>query len=463
MSMPRIVIVGRPNVGKSSLLNMLAGRRIAIVDPTAGVTRDRINTTVELPPPVADKPDQPPRMVEMIDTGGYGVEDVQDLTHDIERQITRGLELADLVLFVVDAQTGLTPLDRTVAEYLRRDRRNTKPVLVVANKVDSEKREPDAYEAAELGFGEPVLVSAETRHGKQELLDRLYASLPDVGQGSGALTDARDLDPGLKIAIVGKRNAGKSTLTNAIAGEDRVIVSNQEGTTRDSVDVRMEYGGKPFTIIDTAGMRKRKSVKQDIEYYSMHRALRSIRRADVCLMVIDATVPISQVDKQLGNEVLKHFVPTILVVNKWDLAEKGTDEHSFADYLDKELQGLSFAPIVTTSASAGEGVREVLAMAENLYAQASHRVTTGELNETFERIGAERGPSSKGGKRPKIYYVTQIDVCPPTIMMSVNAPEIFEAPSYQRYLLNRIRDELPFSEVPIKLLIRGKTRWEDRP
>ena len=469
---PKIVIVGRPNVGKSSLLNMLAGRRISIVDPTAGVTRDRISANIELAPDEAG----PPRVVELIDTGGYGVEDVQNLTADIERQIARGLDLADVVLFVVDAQQGVTPLDQTVAQYLRQagrdsQRRSETPILLVINKVDSLTQEPAAYEAMKLGFGDPVLVSAVTKHNLHELTNRLYRALPTHEQllerysseqtdasGGGGVDASRALDEGLRLAIVGKRNAGKSTLVNAIAGEERVIVSDQEGTTRDSVDVHVEHRGEIFTIIDTAGMRKRKSVKQDIEYYSMHRALRSVRRADVCLLVIDATLPISQVDKQLSGEILKHFVPAIIVVNKWDLVEGQATQEDYMEYLDKELIGLSFAPIVFTSAKDREGIVEVLAMAHNLYEQASHRVSTSEMNEVFERIAEERGPSSKGGKRARIYYATQIEVRPPTIMLSVNAPELFEANNYQRFLLNRLRDELPYSEVPIKLVVRGKQR-----
>lgn len=452
MGMPKIVIVGRPNVGKSSLLNLLAQRRVSIVDDMAGVTRDRISTTVEIPP---ENRRGKTHFAEVIDTGGYGIKDVQNLTAEVERQIAHGLAQADLVLFVVDGQHGVAPLDEAVAQVLRTQGVASKPVVLVANKVDAENHVAGAYEVMKLGFGEPVMVSATTGYNKYELYDRIR-SLIDFAAHEGS-SDESTADAGLLVAIVGKRNAGKSTLVNALAGDERVIVSEQEGTTRDSVDVRFEMDGRRFTAIDTAGVRKRKSMKQDIEYYSHHRSLRSVRRAQVCLLLIDAAIPVSQVDKQLVNEMLKHHRPTVIVVNKWDLAEKQYTQEQYVEYLDRELLGLSFAPVVFTSAKEGEGLREALAMAENLHQQATHRVGTGELNQVIEQITSERGPSSPGGKRAKIYYATQLDVDPPTVAIFVNAPELFDN-NYQRYLLNRFRDFLPYSEVPIKLEIRGKQK-----
>lgn len=454
--LPKIVIVGRPNVGKSSLLNMLAGRRVSIVDPTAGVTRDRIGTTIEIPPGEAG---EGPDFAELVDTGGYGIEDAQNLTADVERQIARGLGDADLVLFVVDAQAGVVPLDRTVADLLRKHESNT-PVILLANKVDDERHEAAAWEFMQLGFGEPTMISATTGHSKYALYERIRGALDFEALARRGRREAPD--PGVMLAIVGKRNAGKSTLVNALAGDERVIVSELEGTTRDSVDVRFEVGSdsgdrQVFTAIDTAGVRKRKSVKEDIEFYSMHRALRSVRRADVCLLVVDAAVPTSSVDRQLVNEILTHHRPVVIVINKWDLVEDDSTQEDYAEYLDKELGALGFAPIVFISAQKTQGMREVLALAMNLHEQANHRVQTAELNEAIETITAERGPSAKGGRRARIYYATQLDVNPPTVALFVNQPDLFDH-NYQRFLLNRFRDLLPFSEVPIKLLIRGKER-----
>ncbi|MEM8737824.1 MAG: ribosome biogenesis GTPase Der [Planctomycetota bacterium] len=459
-ALPKIVIVGRPNVGKSSLLNLLAGRRVSIVDPTAGVTRDRISTTVEIPPPPEAVGDAS-QFAELIDTGGYGIEDSMDLTAEVEQQIAHGLAEADLILFVVDAQAGIVPLDNTVARVLRTSGAKSKPMLLVANKVDADNLEAAAYETASLGFGDPVFISAKTKHRLSALYDAIRKNLAFDA-------DREAVDPGVRLALVGKRNAGKSTLVNALAGSDRVIVSEQAGTTRDSVDVRLELataqGPQTFTLIDTAGVRKTKSLAGDIEFYSQHRSLRSVRRADVCLLLIDAAVPISQVDHQLVGEINKHHRPTVIVVNKWDLAQENYTQEEYAAYLDDSLKGLPFAPIIFVSAAEQEGMQEVVAMALNLHAQASHRVTTSELNQFIETVTAERGPAaSKGGKQPKVYYATQLETNPPTIALFVNLPDLFDH-NYQLFLLNRMRDELPFSEVPIRLLIRGKpkVRAEDR-
>ncbi len=463
-ALPKIVIVGRPNVGKSSLLNMLARRRVSIVDPTAGVTRDRISTTIEIPPP-RENPGGDSLFAELIDTGGMGIEDSMQLTAEVEQQIAHGLAEADMVLFVVDAQTGIVPLDNTVARALRTSGAQSKPVLLVANKVDADNLEAAAYETAALGFGEPICVSAVTKYHLYDFYDILRKTLKENVSFDGS---REDTDAGIKLALVGKRNAGKSTLINALAGSDRVIVSEQAGTTRDSVDVKLELdtkdGKKTFTCIDTAGVRKTKSLSGDIEFYSQHRSLRSVRRADVCLLLIDAAVPVSQVDHQLVGEINKHHRPTVIVVNKWDLAQENYTQQEYVEYLDQSLKGLPFAPIIFISAAKAEGMAEVVAMALNLHEQASHRMTTSELNQFIEQIMTERGPSaSKGGKQAKIYYATQLETNPPTIALFVNIPDLFDH-NYQTFLMNRMRDELPFSEVPIRLLIRGKPKMhaEDR-
>ncbi|MCE9590117.1 MAG: ribosome biogenesis GTPase Der [Planctomycetes bacterium] len=449
---PKVVIVGRPNVGKSSLLNLLAGRLISIVDPTAGVTRDRVATTVELPPETRG---DPIRVIEVIDTGGYGIEDTQNLTEDVEQQIAYAIAQADAILFVIDAQSGIVSLDRRTATMLRTStgKRKKVPVILVANKVDGSSHESGAYEAAELGFGDPVLISATTGHNKIELMDRIRAAID-----WDRLPPSAEPEPtGMLLAIVGKRNAGKSSLVNSLAGEPRVIVNELEGTTRDSVDVRFEMDGKLFTAIDTAGVRKTKSLDGDIEYYSHHRALRSVRRADVVIFMLDATVPVSQVDHQLAMEVQRHFKPVVLVVNKWDLAEQKTTQEEYIEYLDKQMRGLDFAPVAFISASKGEGVIELIQTALTLYDQAGQRVTTGELNRVMEAILAEKAPVSGIGRRPKIYYTTQLGVFPPTVGLFVNDPSMFDN-GYQRFLINRFREELPYPEVPIKLIIRGREK-----
>jgi len=436
MSLPVVAIVGRPNVGKSSLLNCLVGRRISIVDPTPGVTRDRVCS----PLPVGDG------YVELVDTGGMGIEDVDDLTEHVKSQISYALREAAVILFVVDAREGVTSLDRNVAAELRRQ---NKPVILVANKIDTVRGLFETGELHSLGFGEPKEVSAHHGIGRKDLLDAIARSL---GERAGDSLP----EPIMKLAVVGKRNAGKSTFINSLAGQPRVIVYEIPGTTRDSVDVQVELDGRTFVLIDTAGARKRKQLAGDIEFYSYHRAMRSIRRADVVALMIDASVPVSRVDKKLAREIAEQFKPVVLVVNKWDLAREAASGEDYAEYLGKALPELSYAPISLTTATEGENVRETVDLAEQLFQQAGTRVTTGRLNAVVREILDARGPSHKAGtKPPKILYVSQIATAPPTIVCFVNDLRSFDA-GYQRYLLNRLRERLPFSEVPIRLIFRQR-------
>lgn len=467
MPLPQIAIVGRPNVGKSSLLNRLARRRVSIVDPTPGVTRDRVSTVIEIDPPLETPKGTPARLAEIVDTGGYGVytaeggrfddvgADLSLLTADIEAQIGCAIERATVILFVVDVQGGLTPLDANIAMLLRRGGQIDK-VLVVANKVDGEAWESHAADAASLGLGTPIGVSAVNGHHIRHLADALYERIDD-GDARDEDGDARDATE-FKFAIVGKRNSGKSTLLNALAGEPRVIVSEIAGTTRDSIDVRLQFEGHTMIAIDTAGVRKRKSVREDVEYYAWRRALGAIRRADVCLLLIDATESVSQVDKKLAHELHRQFKPTVIVINKWDLVDSSkTKPEDYLEYLTQQLHGFDFAPIVLISARDGEGLRELVAVTQNLYQQASRREGTGRLNQILEKILAARGPSSRLGTQAKVYYVSQVATNPPTIVLSVNHPKLFEG-GYERYLLNRLREKLPYSEVPIRLLFRARKR-----
>ncbi|MBT3279207.1 MAG: ribosome biogenesis GTPase Der [Phycisphaerales bacterium] len=446
MSLPVVAIVGRPNVGKSSLLNCLAGRRISIVDPTPGVTRDRIS----FPLCIGEGEDAP--YVEVVDTGGIGIVDCHSLEENVEEQIDFGIEDADVILFVVDAREGVQPLDKEVADRLRR---LETPVILLANKIDEARLFGEIGELNSLGFGEPHPISAHHARGMHALLDMLRDAVSH-------LPPAQPEAEGIKLAIIGKRNAGKSTLTNALAGEDRVIVSSTPGTTRDSVDVKLEIDGQRLTLIDTAGVKRNRSLNDDIEWYSQHRALRSVRRADVTAFMIDASLPVSQLDKTLAAVIQEEFKPVIFVINKWDLARDVADPDDYLEYIEREFQQLTFAPILFVSATEGLNVKALVTLAAQVHAQASTRVGTGELNQIVGSIIERRGPSHKAGtKPPKVFYASQVSTNPPTIVLMVNATESFDN-NYERFLLNRFHEVMPFSEVPIRLLLRGKGKWSER-
>ena len=460
MSLPRIAIVGRPNVGKSSLLNRLARQQVSIVAPEPGVTRDRVSSVIEVDAPLDSPSGTPAKLAEVIDTGGFGAYtaqgkryddvgcDLATLAPDIEAQIHAAAHEADVILFVVDVQSGLCGLDHQFATLLRRHGDAGK-IVPVANKVDSDKWIPDSVEASVLGFGPPLCVSATTGFGLRELLEDLHGRIVEAPE--------KEPDQEMKIAIVAKRNAGKSTLINALAGEPRVIVSEIAGTTRDAIDVRFDIAGRRMLAIDTAGVRKRKSISGAVEAYAYHRMLAALRRADVAVFLIDATVEVSQVDKALSLELQHQFKPTVIAVNKWDLVEERLTGRDYLRYLTEQLRGLSFAPIVFISATEGRGLRDLVGMAFNLYRQAGHFESTGRLNKIVESILDRRGPSPRLGNQAKVYYAAQISAHPPTVALVVNDPGLFRG-GYERYLRNRLHDELPYSEVPIRLLFRKRKR-----
>jgi GTP-binding protein len=442
MALPIVAIVGRPNVGKSSLFNWLAGRRISIVDPTAGVTRDRVSTVVE----------HGGRAWEIMDTGGMGIVDVDNLTADVERQIQLALEAAAVVVFVVDVRDGVAPLDEDVAARLRAVQ---KPVVLVANKADTEKLGQQAGEFCKFGYGEPLCVSAEQKLGKEELFDAILARLPpDTGEAAPEAA-------ALMLAIVGRRNAGKSTFINSLAGADRVIVSEVPGTTRDSVDVRFERDGKCYIAIDTAGVRKKTAIANDIEFYSLHRAQRSIRRADVVLHFFDARHRIGRVDKQLAEYIVEESKPAIFVMNKWDLVKDRVETQKMGDYVRAMFPMLDHVPIAFITAQKGKNTLRLLQLAVQLHKQAGVRVSTGDLNRVIRAAIEASPPPLAGSRQPKVFYATQTGVYPPTIVLFTNGPELFDH-TYIRYLTKVLRDAFPFSEVAIKVVLRAKGQGKNR-
>ena len=442
MALPVVAIIGRPNVGKSSLLNALAGQMISIVEPTAGVTRDRVSAIVE----------RHDHYFELVDTGGYGIVDSDQLSDHIEQQIMQAIDKADLVLFMVDIRDGIVPLDETITRLLRKKNLN---VIGVANKADTARLFPAAGEFSRLGFGEFLCISAQNNLNQSVLLDDIFDRFSSSDLGEPA-------KPIMKIAMVGKRNAGKSTLVNAMVGEDRVIVSETPGTTRDAVDVRFEKDGKTIVVIDTAGIRKKNKMADSIEFYSNVRVNRSIRRADVILFMIEATLNLSQVDKKLARFIAEEYKSCILVINKWDLAKDSAGTDDYEEYLTKMLPGLRYAPLAFTTASEARNVQSVLDLATQIFKQTITEISTATLNKAFDIIKEERITAAKRHKGgwPKIYYATQIAANPITILMFVNKPELFEE-NYLKFVANRLRTMLPIEEVPIRLLTR-RHRDKDR-
>ena len=434
MPVPKVAIVGRPNVGKSSLFNWLAGKRIAIVDPTAGVTRDRVTYLLE----------HDEHFAELVDTGGMGNIDKDGLTDDIERQIQIALDEASLVLFLVDAQTGFTEHDRLVDRKLREF---TKPILYVVNKCDTMELERQGAEFYKLGR-ELIFVSVVNNRGREDLLESVFNNIPtETEPDHGEVT--------MKFCVVGKRNSGKSTFINTLAQTERMIVSEVPGTTRDSVDVHFEHNDRTLIAIDTAGVRRSKSMSESVDFYGYTRAQRSIRRADVVFHMMDASLPMSKVDKQLNNYIIDQAKPCIFVINKWDLVKDQTSTEEFNDYLNAEFPDLTYAPRVFITANEGKNVHGLIDVAQSLFNQAKERVTTGELNRLMEAAIAKQNPPMRRNRRMKVFYTTQVAIQPPTLVCFCNDPKLVES-SWQRFIINFLRDYVPFDEIPIKMHFRSR-------
>ena len=434
MPLPLVAIVGRPNVGKSTLFNALLGERISITDPTAGTTRDRVAAIFR----------HEDHAVELVDTGGLGLVDESRLEDHINAQVDLAMAEAAVVVFVVDVRDGITGLDRDVARKLRR---LGKPIVLAVNKADARNLEFDVAEFHALGLGEPIPLSALHMMNTREIRDRIFAALPEAPEAP------KDEAP--RIAIVGRRNAGKSTFLNALAGTGRVIMSDIPGTTRDAVDVRIRHKGRDYVFIDTAGVVKKTKVDQSVEFYAQVRTIEAIARCDAVLLLLDITEKVEQTDKKVAAIIVDAKKPVVIVGNKWDLSRAAAE--SFGEYFRETLPNLGFAPISLTSAKTGLNLWETVRLAEELLAQSTIRVETAVVNRLFQRALEERTPKVQRSRVPRVYYATQVGVSPPSFVAFVNEPELFPA-TYRRFLENRLRAEFPFGEVPLRLTFRGKTQ-----
>ena len=440
MSKPIVAIVGRPNVGKSSLFNRLIGRRAAIVEDTPGVTRDRIYADAEWLN----------YCFTIVDTGGIEPENDSDLSVQMRRQAELAIETADVILFLADGREGLTASDRDVAELLRKSK---KKVVLAVNKVDAPKYEDIKYDFYELGFGEPYTISAEQGLGLGDLLD-------DVVSGfSPADTDPEEKR--IDIAVIGRPNVGKSSLVNALIGERRSIVSDMPGTTRDSLDTPFSYAGKEFTIIDTAGIRRKRSIEDSsIERYSVIRSLAAIRRSDIVLILIDASQGLSEQDVRLAGYAHEEGKASLLIVNKWDLIEKDTyTSDQFKKKFQSDLAFMSYVPMIFVSAKTGQRVDRILDLGVSVYEESCRRITTGALNDIVNEAVLVTEPPSDHGRRLRVYYSTQVSVQPPTFVIFVNDPDLVHF-SYARYLENYIRKSFQLTRIPIRLLFRSKKKGD---
>ncbi|WP_027307382.1 ribosome biogenesis GTPase Der [Caloramator sp. ALD01] len=436
MSKPIVAIIGRPNVGKSTLFNRLAGRRIAIVEDTPGVTRDRLYCEVEW---LNNK-------FTLIDTGGIEMDSEDIILKQMRKQAEIAIETADVILFIVDGKTGITADDYEVANMLRR---TNKPIVLAVNKIDNIEMENNKYDFYNLGLGEPISISAALGLGLGDMLDEIVKHFKKTG-------DDEEESPEIKVAIIGRPNAGKSTLLNKIVGEERSIVSDIPGTTRDAIDSYVEIGEDKFLFIDTAGIRRKSKVKEDVEKYSVLRSITAIERADVCLVMIDANDGVTEQDERIAGYAHEAGKGVVIVVNKWDTIEKDDKTiNEFTKNIRRDLAFLDYAPIIFISAKTGQRINKLIELIKYVADQHAMRIKTGALNEVISEAVMMKQPPIEKGKALKIYYVTQVSTKPPTFVFFVNDPEIVHF-SYARYLENQLRQHFGLEGTPIRFIYRSK-------
>ena len=438
MSKPIVAIVGRPNVGKSTFFNKIVGRRVSIVEDTPGVTRDRIYAEAEW------------NSVHfaLIDTGGIEPASQDIILSQMREQAQVAMDMADVILFITDGKEGLTTADREVAMMLMR---TGKRVILVVNKIDAPHKLPDDfYDFYELGLGEPIPISAVNMLNFGDVLDEIVASFPE---GAG-----EEDEETIKIAVIGKPNVGKSSLVNCLLGEKRVIVSPIAGTTRDSIDTPFEKDGEKYILIDTAGIRRKNKVNEDIERYSVIRAVAAIERCDVCLLMIDAAEGLTEQDKKIAGVAHEAGKGVVIAVNKWDLIVKETNTmRDFKRGIEADLQFMSYAPIIFISVAEKQRIDQVIDMAKYVAEIRAMRVPTGQLNSLIMDAVMMKQPPSDKGRRLKIYYATQQSTCPPTFVFFVNSEELMHF-AYERYLENHLRKSFGFEGTPIRFILREKTK-----
>ena len=442
MSKPIVAIVGRPNVGKSTLFNQIGKRRVSIVDDMPGVTRDRIYMDAEWLN----------HTFTMIDTGGIEFDESDQILRSMRQQAKIAMEEADVIVFVVDGRVGLTSADEEVGHMLRSAK---KPVVLAINKIDSPQMEANIYEFYNLGLGDPIGISASNALGLGDLLDAVVESFPKNDY------EEKEEDE-ISIAVIGRPNVGKSSIVNALIGEERVIVSDVAGTTRDAIDTHFVSDGNKFMLIDTAGMRRKGKIDEAVERYSVMRSLRAVDRADVVLMVINAFEGITEQDKKIAGYAHESGKGVVIIVNKWDIFPDKDDKSTlrFTEDLRDELGFLQYAPVLYTSALTHQRIPRIVELVKYVADQQSMRIQTSVLNELIRDAVSVNPPPSHRGKQLKIYFMTQADIRPPKFIVFVNDPELMHF-SYLRFLENRLRESFGFEGTPLKLIVRGRKEEED--